>query len=586
MERNSSRIRYALTLSKHIHGFGMYLFFSILINLIYKLLPILTSLITSYTVSAILLQHTAEVTTLLIVTGVLVLLTALFAYLDVQISHDMAYRILAQLRNLCYDKLDELAPAALVGERSGDMISIVLQDVETLEWFYAHTISQIVVAFFLPVSILFFMGSFSLLLPMIVLPFIVILLYIPGHYAKQADKQGLAVKTATGKLFSVIVDGVQGLKDILSFQRQQQYLRQFFEVNSEYANANRSYAKRRAHENRMLTLMIELSALLVDITIAALVGLGRISPLWLMPLFILSKAIFTPIMDALMMSTNYGLIFGAAKRMLDLFEKKPAISDQGTHSLDLSGPEVSVAFTDVAFSYPAEASDSENTPVLQNLSFFLRNGESVALVGASGSGKTTIARLLQRFWDVDKGSIRINGCDIRKMPLENLRIAVTSVPQEVYLFNQTVLENLHLANPNASDEDIRQAARLAQAEAFIQKLPDGYDTKIGERGVRLSGGEKQRLSIAQALLKNAPILILDESSANLDAENEKWINRAIQHLKKDRATLIIAHRISTIRSADHIIVLREGRVEDQGSYDQLIGRCSYFRTLLGDTYRG
>ena len=192
--------------------------------------------------------------------------------------------------------------------------------------------------------------------------------------------------------------------------------------------------------------------------------------------------------------------------------------DEGKRRLDMRGTAVEVRFEDVRFTYPAAKGGEPNPPVLNGLSFSFRTGETVALVGASGGGKSTAARLLQRFWDVDGGRISINGTDVRELTLENLRDIVTVVPQEVYLFNMSVAENLRLARLSATDVEIREAARRARAEEFIEKLPKGYDTVIGERGLRLSGGEKQRLSIAQAFLKNAPVLVLDEASANLDAE--------------------------------------------------------------------
>jgi ATP-binding cassette subfamily B protein len=244
-----------------------------------------------------------------------------------------------------------------------------------------------------------------------------------------------------------------------------------------------------------------------------------------------------------------------------------------------------VQFDGVSFTYPDGEDGAVNPPVLDRTSFSFATGETVALVGASGSGKTTIARLIQRFWDVQGGNITINGLDIRELSLSALRTAVTVVPQEVYLFNISVEDNLRLAKADAAKEEIVLACQQAQADGFIRNLPQGYDTVLGERGMRLSGGEKQRLSIAQAVLKDAPVLVLDEASANLDAENESLINQAINHLKKGRATLVIAHRISTIRSADRIVVLQNGRVLAQGGYAALMRDCPYFRQLIGEHYQ-
>lgn len=585
MKREKTRIGYAIQLSRYIKGFHLYLLGAIFCNMAFKVLPLLMGLVTSYLVSSVLLGETSQVVFLLITAGVLVILTSVFSYLDVQVSHDMAYRILTQLRDKCYDELDVLAPAATMGQRSGDMISIILGDVETLEWFYAHTIGQLVVAVVVPTAALVFMGIISWYLPIIIIPFIVLLVLVPQRSANEANAQGTAVKTTTGILNSIIVDGVQGIKDIISFRWQQEYFKRFFSANKEYSDASISYAKRRGNESRSISLIMESAALVVDVVTILLVVSGKIPVLWLMPIFVLSSAIFSPIQDALAMSTNYGLIFGAAKRVIDLFEMKPMVEDTGKEFFQ-ADDEVEISFDNVKFTYPGISDDQDNPPVLKGLSFSFHTGETVALVGASGSGKTTAARLLQRFWDVDDGTISINGKDIRALSLDSLRNTVTVVPQDVYLFNITVKENLRLAKLSATEEEIRNAASEARAVEFIQKLPNGFDTPIGERGLRLSGGEKQRLSIAQAFLKNSPVLVLDEASANLDAENERLINQAVAHLKKGRATLVIAHRISTIRSADRIVVVKDGKALAEGTYGDLIENCPDFRQLIGDEYGG
>ncbi|MBE5861234.1 MAG: ABC transporter ATP-binding protein [Lachnospiraceae bacterium] len=585
MKREKTRIGYAIQLSQYIKGFRLYLLGAILCNMAFKVLPLLMGLVTSYLVSSVLLGETSHVVSLLITAGVLVILTSVFSYLDVQVSHDMAYRILTQLRDKCYDKLDVLAPAVTAGQRSGDMISIILGDVETLEWFYAHTIGQLVVAFVVPAAALVFMGIISWYLPITIIPFIVLLVLVPRRSANEANAQGTAVKTTTGILNSIIIDGVQGIKDIISFRWQQEYFKRFFSANNEYSDASIAYAKRRGNESRGISLIMESAALVVDVVTILLVAAGKISVLWLMPIFILSSAIFSPIQDALAMSTNYGLIFGAAKRVIDLFEMEPMVKDAGKEFFRVND-EVEITFDNVKFTYPEISGNQDNSPVLKGLSFSFHTGETVAFVGASGSGKTTAARLLQRFWDVNDGAISINGKDIRELSLDSLRNTITVVPQDVYLFNITVKENLRLAKLSATEEEIQNAASEACADDFIRKLPYGFDTPIGERGLRLSGGEKQRLSIAQAFLKNSPVLVLDEASANLDAENERLINQAVSRLKKGRATLVIAHRISTIRSVDRIVVLKDGKALAEGTYGDLAENCPDFRRLIGDEYGG
>ena len=582
---NKNRITYAAKLSKHIKGFRLYLLAAIICNMLFKILPLCTGLVTSYLVSSVFHSSVDRVIPLVIFSGILIMLTALFSYLDVQVSHEMAYRILTQLRDKCYDKLDMLAPAALVGQRSGDMINIVLNDVETLEWFYAHTIGQLIVALTVPTAALLFMGSLSWYLPIIIIPFIGLLIMIPRNSAIEADMQGTAVKNSMGKLNSIIVDGVQGIKDIISFRWQTEFFRKFFDANKEYSDAQIKYAIRRGNESRGISLIMETASIVSNITAVLLVIHGDVSSIWLMPLFVLSSAIFIPIQDALAMSTNYGLIFGAAKRVMALLNMTPAVKDSGTKYFNKeTEKDVEICFNNVAFTYPKIEGSSENPPVLDGLNFSFHTGETVALVGASGSGKTTAARLLQRFWDVSDGSISISGTDIRNFTLDSLRDTVTVVPQDVYLFNLSVLENLRLACKDAKNSQIYDAVKQAQADDFIANLPDGYDTLLGEQGLRLSGGEKQRIALAQAFIKNSPVLVLDEASANLDSENERLINMAISRLKKGRATLVIAHRTSTIRSADRILMLKDGKLHAEGKYDELIKNVPEFRRLIGEEY--
>ncbi|MGI6696119.1 MAG: ABC transporter ATP-binding protein [Christensenellales bacterium] len=585
MLRNNERLRALVDLSKHIKGFRLYLAIAILCNLIFKLLPLFSSLIASYMVGSVLFGQAGQTRTLLVISAVLVVLTALFSYLDVSVSHDIAYRILAKLRNACYAQLSVLAPAAMQGKRSGEMINIVLNDVEQLEWFYAHTIGQIIVAVLIPGAALIFMGLFSWVLPVVMLCFIALMLWLPGRHSKLADKQGAEVKKEAGVMNAIAVDGVQGIKDIISFGWQRAYFNRFFAANKRYSDVSLAYAVRRSNESRLLTLIIGVASLVATLIAILLVKQGAVSATWFVPLLILFSGVFVPIMEALSMRTNYGLILGAAQRVLGLLQAKPEVRDEGQMDALPSAKKTVVQFDGVSFTYPASEGEAENPPVLDRTSFSFATGETVALVGASGSGKTTIARLIQRFWDVQGGGITINGLDIRELSLFALRTAVTVVPQEVYLFNISVEDNLRLAKADATKEEIVQACQQAQADRFIRNLPQGYDTVLGERGMRLSGGEKQRLSIAQAVLKDAPVLILDEASANLDAENESLINQAINHLKKGRATLVIAHRISTIRNADRIVVLEGGKALAQGTYEELMESCPYFRQLIGEHYQ-
>lgn len=584
MEQSIGRVGYAVKLGRYIHGLKRYLFLSVLFHLLFKLTPIGIGLMTAYMINSAVLGNVRGIWQKLVMVGALAVCSAGFAYLDILVSHDMAYRILAQLRCTAYDKIDELAPSAMEGKHSGALTSIVLEDVEQLEWFYAHVIGQLIVAVLIPVMALGVLWYCSPVLPGVLIPFMILMASTGFASSKKANEQGVAVKKAYADLNARIVDGTQGMKDIISFHWQETFFQRFWSALRLHQKAQMDYAVRSGKETRRFQLIIGAGSLCGEAAAAVLVLRGKLEPAMLVPVFQLCSALFLPLQDAMAMSTNYGLIFGAAKRLFDLLESKPAVEEEpgarkieGTKKLPAT-----VAFEHVGFSY-----SPEEAPVLKDISFSFSTGETVALVGASGSGKTTISRLLQRFWDVDSGRILVNGLDIRDAELKSLRKIVTVVPQEVYLFNLSVVENLRMARADASMEEIRRAAKEAQADEFISKLPQGYDTLVGERGLRLSGGEKQRLSIAQAFLKDSPVLVLDEASANLDSKTERQINEAIRGLKKGRATLVIAHRVSTIKNADCVLVLRNGAVEAEGTFETLMERCPYFRELVGgEEYAG
>jgi len=574
---------------KYITGYYFYLLLAILSNFLFQALPIAIDILTSYVLSAALLGNTDFIKQLFIAICIFIPASGICSYLDILFSHDMAYKILTELRNKAYDKIDQVAPAALEGKQSGDLISIVMEDIEILEWFFAHIIPQSVVSIIISVAVLLFMARFSWALVLCILPFLLALAVVPRMREKTANEQGKTERTQLGILNAEIVDGIQGLKDILSFRWQKTYFRRFFKANDDYNNAFLAYSERSAKEKGLVSLLVEAGSLCGQIAVIVLLLRGKIDMVWFIPLMTLSVAVFRPVTRTINMEVNFGMIFGAENRLYNLFQMESAIQDTGKGTAEAvlgtnKNGKVCITFDDIEFTYPAENENIPNEPVLKGLSFSVASGETVALVGASGEGKTTVARLLQRFWDVDSGAILLNGTDIRELQLCELRNLCTVVPQESYFFNMSIEENLRYAKQDAGWEAISNATQSAQIDCFIEKLPLKYDTVIGERGMRLSGGERQRLSIAQALLKNAPVLVLDEASANLDSENEQLINLAINNLKSGKSTLIIAHRISTIKSADRIVVMKDGRVECEGQFEELILNSQYFRKLIGNEY--
>ena len=316
--------------------------------------------------------------------------------------------------------------------------------------------------------------------------------------------------------------------------------------------------------------------MLIVVAVAAVhVSRGDLDPAYYAVAITLAIFVFIPILAVATVAQSLGIVFASADRAFRLLREPAPVTDAPGATPPDSEVEPRVTFTGVTFGYPGGG-----TPALQDVSLEIAPGETVALVGHSGAGKTTCASLLMRFWDTDAGTIAIGGYDVRQLPQHSLRELIAWVPQDIYLFNTSLRENIRMARPGATDAEVEKAARTALAHEFITEMPRGYDTVAGERGVQMSGGQRQRIAIARALLKDSPVLVLDEAVSSLDTRNEQELNLALHAVRQGRATLVIAHRLSTIRSADRIVVLEEGRVVEQGTHDELLAHGRVYRSLI------
>lgn len=577
------RLKYVFLLSEYINNYRAKMFFCIVIHSLYKMMPICLGFETAFIISTAFSGnlHYPE-RHFFIVLG-MIISTALLNYLDILVSHDVAYKILTELRNLSYEKIAQISPAGLDGEKSGNIMSIVLEDIEILEWFYAHSIIQIFVAIILPTLALVIMSYFSGYISVLLLLFILLMVSIPYMSRKRSDNQGIKIQSKLGSLNAIIIDGIQGIKDIVTFQWQKEYFRRMYESNDDYNLSFYEYSKRSSSEVATINLLIGISSVASTLIIIYFSHIGKYSSQWILPLISLSTLIYAPLQETLSMSSNYGRIFGAANRVFDFLQTQPIVSDDGKIKCNCVADTFKnkILFDNVFFSYEDKTSGKKND-VLKGMSFEVKEGETVVLVGSSGCGKTTCSKLLQRFWDVEKGGIYINNINIKDIDLSELRKLITVIPQDVYLFNRSIKDNLRLANKNASDDDIITALKNANAIDFVDNLKFGVETFVGERGMRLSGGEKQRLSIAQAFLKDSLILVMDEVTANLDYNNENIINQSLEKLKRNKITLMIAHRLSTIKTADRIVYIKDGICAAEGSFCELMENNEDFRALIGD----
>ncbi len=510
--------------------------------------------------------------------GATVVVASLLSWVELWIAHDLAYQLLAEMRIDMYRTLDPLAPGYLLQRRSGDLASIIGSDIETIEIFFAHTIAPAFVAVLVPGVVLFFLGWIGgWPLAAVLLPFLLLVAVSPFFSQKRSGEFGAQVRHTMGVLNAHLVDGIQGLREIVSFGGKKRFTDDLSDDSWRVATAQIRFQTEQARQASLNESLTGIGALAVMVAGVWLVSRGEMTRALLPLATVLAMAAFGPVSEITRTFKELTETIAAAWRIFAIKDQPITVTDgPGIVSVPANGKRApAVMFENASFVY-----GPHEPPALQNVSFHIDPGQTVALVGPSGAGKTTCAQLLLRFWDPTSGRILLAGNDLRQFALDDLRAKIALVSQETYLFNTTIRQNLRLARAEATNEAIEEAARCANAHQFITELPDGYETVVGERGAQLSGGQRQRLAIARALLKDAPILILDEATSHLDAVNEQLIHQAISRLAEGRTTLVIAHRLSTIRDADRIVVLDRGRVVEQGSHATLLAQNGLYSKLI------
>ncbi len=507
-------------------------------------------------------------------------LAALFHWLESWLAHAMAYKLLANMRIDLYDKLEQLAPAYLLERRSGDLVSLATQDVEMIEYFYAHTIAPAIVSVLVPATVLGFLAIYSWPIALALLPFLAYALLSPVRSRRRIDALGEQARQSLGQMSAHLTDTIQGMADLTAFQATARRREQFLDIAQSYSRQRQAILNDLSAQSAWFELAMGLGGLAVAVTGALLANAGALDPTMVPLLVLVAVATFLPVSEISQVSRQLADTVAASRR-LHVVHQEPVPVRNGPARLAPTPQGLSINFDKVGFRY---------TPVsrltLDALSFSLAPGTTTALVGASGAGKSTIANLLLRFWDVSAGAIRIGGTNIRQLELDNLRDHVALVTQDTYLFNDTLLANIRLARPDASEAEVREALASAALSAFVASLPQGLDTLVGERGTQLSGGQRQRIAIARAFLKNAPILILDEATSHLDSLSEMQVRDALTLLMRERTTLIIAHRLSTIREADQILVLDDGKLVEQGTHDSLLTQYGPYARLIQHQEQG
>ena len=514
-----------------------------------------------------------------------------FRYFERLTSHQVTFSLLARLRTWFYEAIEPLAPARLMQYRSGDLLSRVVSDVETLENFYIRVVSPPLVALIVSLGTSIYLGIFYAPLGWILFAFLlasgVALPLLTRFLSRNSGSALVAVRAA---LHTQLVDGIQGLSDILAFGQSASRHAEIAEIGMRYGSEQERESWLTGFHSGLSLLLTNLGMWTVLIFAIRAVDAGIISGLMLAALTMIALVSFEAVAPLPLASQMLGETNAAARRLFEIVDAKTEVREQGVGSRERGlGIEKnrlpttedritqlpSIEFSNLTFSY---GKDDENA--LNDISFKVDSGKSLAVVGPSGAGKSTLMNLLLRFWEFREGDILLNGNSLHDFPADDIRAQIAIIPQQAYFFNASVRDNLRLARPDASQDEIESAAKQAQIHDFIAGLPKGYETFIGEQGARLSGGERQRLAIARAILKDAPILILDEPTANLDQITEQEVLKSLFVLMREKTSLLITHRLIGLENVEEILVLEQGKIVQRGTQAQLTREAGLYRQML------
>lgn len=504
----------------------------------------------------------------------LYLFRVVFRFLSNYLAHKAAWYLVGDLRSRMYDKLQSLDLGFFHDKQTGDLMSRVVNDTRDFELLYAHIIPEMVTNLVTFAGVLIILLAINWRLALITCCPIPLILFSGVIFAKKVRPFFKASQRCMGELNAKLQDNLSGLHEIQSFGQEEFESGLVNKKNYEQVRAMLRALRASAVFHPCVEFLSSVGTVLVVFFGGLLAYKGQLSVEDIVAFVLYLSLFYAPVSGLANLLENLQQSLAGAERVTLILDTPSAIREE-EDAVELENVKGSISFEQVSFHY------GNKIPVLKKISFSCEPGMMVALVGPTGVGKTTMTQLLSRFYDPVEGEIRIDGTDIRKATLQSLRRNISPVLQDTFLFNGTIAENIGYAKPVASREEIEAAAKAANIHEDIMHMPEQYETKVGERGLRLSGGQKQRVAIARAILRQSPIIILDEATASVDVETERQIQKAINRLTGKRTIIAIAHRLSTIRNADLILVIEEGEIIERGTHDQLMSqKGTYYRMQL------